>query len=67
MTLNSPVLREPVKRAFRCIQKIATQENVGFIAASEVASSSTADREHLNEEGHKRLARKVEEWVENVA
>lgn len=48
-------------------KKIATQENVGFIAASEVASPSTTDREHLNEEGHKRLARKVEEWVENVA
>ena len=48
-------------------KKIAAQENVGFIAASEVASPSTTDREHLNEEGHKRLARKVEEWVENVA
>ena len=48
-------------------KKIAAQENVGFIAASEVASPSTADREHLNDEGHKRLARKVEEWVENVA
>ena len=40
---------------------------VGFISASEVASPSTTDREHLNEEGHKKLARKVEEWVENVA
>ena len=48
-------------------KKIAAQENVGFIAASEVASPSTADREHLSEEGHKRLAGKVEEWVKNVA
>ena len=48
-------------------KKIAAQENVGFISASEVASPSTTDREHLNEEGHKKLARKVEEWVENVA
>ena len=44
-------------------KKIAAQENVGFIAASEVASPSTADREHLSEEGHKGLAREVEEWV----
>ena len=48
-------------------KKITAQENVGFIAASEVASPSTADREHLSEEGHKRLAREVEEWVKNVA
>lgn len=48
-------------------KKIAAQENVGFIAASEIASPSTADREHLSEEGHKRLAREVEEWVKNVA
>lgn len=48
-------------------KKIAAQENVGFIAASEIAFPSTVDREHLSEEGHKRLAGKVEEWVKNVA
>ena len=48
-------------------EKIAGQENVGFIAASEVAYPSDTDREHMDADGHRRLAKKVEEWIRGAA
>ena len=44
-------------------KKIARQEKVGFIAASDIAKPSDTDREHLSEDGHRKLADKVAEWV----
>ncbi len=45
-----------LKRVYR---DIAKKENCLFLAASEYASPSAADREHLDENGHKRLAEAI--------
>lgn len=63
-TDESVVLSKSLADVYR---KVAAQENVGFIAASDVAAPSTTDREHLSADGHKQLARKVEEWVRQAA
>ena len=44
-------------------RRIATEEQVHFLAASEYAEPSETDQEHLNEEGHKKLADAVYEKV----
>ena len=40
-------------------QKVAEKYGCDFLAASDVAEPSKEDREHLNEEGHKKLAEAV--------
>ena len=40
-------------------QKVAQKYGCDFLAASDVAEPSKEDREHLNEEGHKKLAEAV--------
>ena len=45
-----------LKRVYR---DIAKKENCLFLAASDYASPSAADREHLDENGHKRLAEAI--------
>ena len=40
-------------------QKVADKYGCDFLAASDVAEPSKEDREHLNEEGHKKLAEAV--------
>ena len=40
-------------------QNIATAHGVDFLAASDYAEASLVDREHMNEEGHKKLAEAV--------
>ncbi len=40
-------------------QKIARQRNISYLNASDFASPSEKDREHLDEEGHKALAQAV--------
>ena len=40
-------------------QRIALKYNCDFLAASDIAVPSSADREHLNEEGHQKLAEAV--------
>ena len=40
-------------------QKIAIEQGTDFLAASDYAKPSTIDQEHLDEEGHRRLAEAV--------
>ena len=40
-------------------QKVAEKYDCDFLAASDVAEPSKEDREHLNKEGHKKLAEAV--------
>ncbi len=42
-------------------KKIAAQRGVKFLAASDYATASEVDDEHLNEEGHKKLAEAIYE------
>lgn len=44
-------------------EKLATERNVKFLAASEYAKPSNSDQEHLDEEGHNRLANAIFESV----
>lgn len=43
--------------------KIADKYNCKFLAASDIASPSVIDQEHLNEEGHLALAKAIYEYV----
>lgn len=44
------------KKLAQVYQRIAKERNIRFLQASRYAAPSEADREHLNEEGHKKLA-----------
>ena len=44
-------------------RRIATEEQVHFLAASDYAKPSETDQEHLNEEEHKKLADAIYEKV----
>ena len=46
-------------RGIRSVRKVAEKYGCDFLAASDVAEPSKEDREHLNEEGHKKLAEAV--------
>ena len=43
--------------------KIAWKYGCDFLAASDVAKPSKADMEHMNEEGHKNLAKAIESFL----
>ena len=45
-------------------KEIAEKRNISFLPASQYAEPSEADREHLNEEGHKSLADAVYKAIE---
>ena len=47
------------KRLPEVYRRIAHERGISFLAASEYAKPSTADREHMNEEGHAALAEAV--------
>ena len=50
---------EVSKKLKSVYQRIALKYNCDFLAASDIATPSSADREHLNEEGHQKLAEAV--------
>lgn len=50
---QSVAVSHQLKEAY---QRIAKQNHCDFLAASDLASPSPIDREHLTEEGHRRLA-----------
>ena len=43
--------------------KIAWKYGCDFLAASDVAKPSKADMEHMNEKGHKNLAKAIESFL----
>lgn len=45
-------------------RQIAQEEETAYLSASEVASPAPADREHLNEAGHKALAQAIIQHLE---
>ena len=45
-------------------KKIAAQRGVKFLAASDYATASEVDDEHLNEEGHQKLAEAIYEALQ---
>ena len=47
---------EVSKELAEVYRRIAREEEIEFLDASEVASPSDTDQEHLNEEGHRSLA-----------
>lgn len=57
---------EVSKQLEEVYRQIAKEENTAYLAASEVAAPSFADREHLNEEGHKSLAQAVISQLESL-
>ena len=50
---------EVSKQLKEVYRKIAEKYGCDFLAASDVAEPSEDDREHLNPEGHKRLAEAI--------
>lgn len=48
------------------ISRLAREEHLGFLDASTVASPSSTDREHLDSEGHAKLAIAVEEKIHQM-
>lgn len=50
---------ETSKRLKKIYQQIAEKNGCEFLAASDYAKASEADREHLDKEGHRRLAEAV--------
>lgn len=53
---ESVVVSKQLKEAYR---KIADEYDCCFLAASDVAEPSTVDEEHLNEQGHAKLAQAI--------
>ena len=50
---------EESKKLKNVYKKIAQTRGIQFLAASDYANPDARDEEHLNEEGHKKLARIV--------
>lgn len=48
-------------------EKISKRNNCFFADASKIASASSIDREHLDEEGHKKISIKISEIVMNIS
>lgn len=60
----SPRSVEVSKGLSRVYRRIAKERNIFFLPASEYAEPSAADREHLDEEGHGRLANAIYQELE---
>lgn len=54
------------KKLGQVYKRIAEEEQIYFLAASDYASPSETDREHLNEEGHKALAGAIWKQLERI-
>ena len=54
-----PEFNEKSVEVSKGLKKVAEKYGCDFLAASDVAEPSKEDREHLNEEGHKKLAEAV--------
>lgn len=54
---------ETSKRLKEIYKKISEKYGCDFLAASDIANPSTVDQEHLDEEGHKKLAEKIFEKI----
>lgn len=48
-------------------EKIATEENLFFLRASDYANASDIDREHLDSKGHEKLAKAVIGKIKKIA
>lgn len=57
---------ERSKKLPKVYEKIARENNIDFLAASDYAEPSETDREHLNEEGHRRLAEGIIKKLETM-
>lgn len=55
---------EVSKRLKEVYQKIAERNDCDFLAASDYTRASEADREHLDEKGHRQLAKAIYKLVE---
>jgi lysophospholipase L1-like esterase len=55
---------EVSKKLAGVYSKIAEKESIDFLSASDAAKPSEIDREHLNEQGHKELARNILRWFD---
>lgn len=54
------------KKLPKVYEKIAIRRNIGFIQASKYAKPSKADREHLDENGHKALGNAIISKLESM-
>lgn len=54
------------KKLPKVYEKIAIRRNIGFIQASKYAKPSKADREHLDEDGHKALGNAIISKLESM-
>ena len=50
---------ETARKLKAVYQRIAVEQGIYFMAASDYATPSPVDQEHLDEEGHRRLAEAV--------
>ena len=57
MTRN--LIRNPLKPQKAVYEQVAKRNGCAFLAASDYAKASGADREHLDENGHRQLAEAV--------
>lgn len=57
---------ERSKKLPKVYERIAGEYNIDFLAASEFAGPSETDREHLNEEGHRKLAEGIIKKLEEI-
>lgn len=61
---NSVDVSKKLKKVYR---KIADKNGCDFLAASDVAEASETDREHLDSDGHKKLAEAILKMLETAA
>ncbi|MBR1931287.1 MAG: arylesterase [Lachnospiraceae bacterium] len=57
---------EESRRLKKVYEKIASQYGIDFLAASDYAVPSEIDMEHLNKEGHERIAKAIYEKIQNM-
>lgn len=57
---------ETSKQLGKVYEAIAKEENISYLAASDYAPPSMADREHLDKEGHKALAQAIWSGLQQI-